>query len=379
VRIDGVVGCASTGTNTTSHFIVSPRLSDGRFTTADNRKRFYVIITGDSSDYVAGPPDLAAGGPSHHEISRREIGLVWGLSVPVIRGYPNYRRVGSFVVTTTATATPPWTEQRTSTGSLVIAGSGIKAVAHLTTETIARIKAADKVVFCVADAITEGYLRELNPNAEDLHVYYGDGKQRRQTYAEMTERTMSLVRDGHNVCLVLYGHPGVFVNPSFACADACRAEDIPCEFLAAVSAEDCLFADLKIDPSRDGCQTFEATNFLLRHRVFDVNTPMVLWQVGCVGDPAFDHKGYDSRHLPVLVEFLQGHYGADHEVVVYEAATHPLGRRRIELYPLSELAPSHVTGISTLFVPPLGTPPVDRDLAQRLGLLDTTGSSDADD
>lgn len=51
--ITGVVGCAPTGTNTTSHFVVSPRLSDGRFTVADNRKRFYVIITGDSSDYVA--------------------------------------------------------------------------------------------------------------------------------------------------------------------------------------------------------------------------------------------------------------------------------------------------------------------------------------
>jgi hypothetical protein len=51
--ITGVVGCAPTGTNTTSHFVVSPRLSDGRFTVADNRKRFYVIITGDSTDYVA--------------------------------------------------------------------------------------------------------------------------------------------------------------------------------------------------------------------------------------------------------------------------------------------------------------------------------------
>ena len=48
-----VVSCAPTGTNTTSHFVVSPRLSDGRFTLAETRKRFYVIITGDSTDYVA--------------------------------------------------------------------------------------------------------------------------------------------------------------------------------------------------------------------------------------------------------------------------------------------------------------------------------------
>jgi hypothetical protein len=51
--ISGVVGCAPTGTNDANHFVVSPRLSDGSPTTALDRKRFYIIITGDSSDYVA--------------------------------------------------------------------------------------------------------------------------------------------------------------------------------------------------------------------------------------------------------------------------------------------------------------------------------------
>lgn len=51
--IPTVVSCAPGGTDNTSHFVVSPRLSDGRFTLAETRKRFYVIITGDSTDYVA--------------------------------------------------------------------------------------------------------------------------------------------------------------------------------------------------------------------------------------------------------------------------------------------------------------------------------------
>ena len=51
--IAGVVACAPTGTNTTEHFVVSPRLSDGQVTQSNNRKRFYVVISGDSSDYVA--------------------------------------------------------------------------------------------------------------------------------------------------------------------------------------------------------------------------------------------------------------------------------------------------------------------------------------
>ena len=45
--------CAPTGTNNVNHFVVSPRLSDGSVTDDSNRKRFYVIVTGDSTDYVA--------------------------------------------------------------------------------------------------------------------------------------------------------------------------------------------------------------------------------------------------------------------------------------------------------------------------------------
>lgn len=45
--------CAPDGTKTASHFVVSPRNSDGSVTTSTTRKAFYVVITGDSSEYVA--------------------------------------------------------------------------------------------------------------------------------------------------------------------------------------------------------------------------------------------------------------------------------------------------------------------------------------
>jgi hypothetical protein len=46
----GVVNCAPPGTGNTNHLVVSPRLSDGSVTTAGDRKRFYVVVTGSSSD-----------------------------------------------------------------------------------------------------------------------------------------------------------------------------------------------------------------------------------------------------------------------------------------------------------------------------------------
>ncbi|MCZ4498932.1 MAG: hypothetical protein JWQ74_1485 [Marmoricola sp.] len=63
--IDTVVACAPTGANDTKHLVVSPRMSDGSVTVSPvaasgnvaevigTHKRFYVIISGDSSDYVA--------------------------------------------------------------------------------------------------------------------------------------------------------------------------------------------------------------------------------------------------------------------------------------------------------------------------------------
>ena len=46
-------GCAPPGTAVPNVFVVSPRLSNGSFTGDNNRKRFYVVITGNSTDYVA--------------------------------------------------------------------------------------------------------------------------------------------------------------------------------------------------------------------------------------------------------------------------------------------------------------------------------------
>jgi hypothetical protein len=46
----GVVNCAPPGTGNTNHLVVSPRNSDGSFTTDGARKRFYVVVAGDSSD-----------------------------------------------------------------------------------------------------------------------------------------------------------------------------------------------------------------------------------------------------------------------------------------------------------------------------------------
>ena len=39
--------CAPTAAQNNTSFVVSPRNSDGSVTSADTRKRFYVVVTGD--------------------------------------------------------------------------------------------------------------------------------------------------------------------------------------------------------------------------------------------------------------------------------------------------------------------------------------------
>jgi hypothetical protein len=79
--------------------------------------------------------------------------------------------------------------------SLIVVGSGI-SVGHLTREAIYAITAADAMLYCVADPATELELMRLNPNHEDLHRFYGDGKPRGDTYREMSARIIEVLRQG---------------------------------------------------------------------------------------------------------------------------------------------------------------------------------------
>jgi len=241
-------------------------------------------------------------------------------------------------------------------GSLTAVGSGIKSVAHLTLEAQAHIVAADQVLVCAADAVTDGYVRELNPKVEDLHVYYGQDRPRRETYRAMADRMIWYVRQGKTTVVVMYGHPGVFVNPTFVAMEELRALGYHTEMLPGVSAEDCLIADLQVDPAAHGLQTFEATFFLTRQVTIDTCVPLILWQVGLIADHGFNRAGFDGRHFELLRDRLSRQYSPEHKVTIYEAAQHPLARPRVLVKPIGEVSHKDLSAISTMFIPPLRPP-----------------------
>jgi uncharacterized protein YabN with tetrapyrrole methylase and pyrophosphatase domain len=256
-----------------------------------------------------------------------------------------------------------------STGSLTVVGTGIQFVGHLTLAAQGWIEQADKVFFGVADPAMAKWLLMLNSTAETLPLdAYADGTPRKVLYQELVERILAAVRQGLQVCAVFYGHPGVFVDAAHEAIRQARQEGFRAYMLPGISAEDCLFADLGLDPGRNGCQSFDATDFLIHGRQFDVSSPLILWQIAVVGDPGYKKNGYDLRNLPILVEVLTGHYGPDHEVIVYEAAVYPVCEPLIQPVPLTRLPEAPITGVSTLYVPPKAPAPVNRDMLARLGM-----------
>ena len=228
-------------------------------------------------------------------------------------------------------------------GCLTVVGTGIQFVGQLTLAAKAWIEQADKVLYAVADPATAKWLQSLNKTAESL-PYNTNNHWRKQTYAEMVEVMLAAVRRGLNVCAVFYGHPGVFANPTREAIRRARDEGFRAQMLPGISAADCLFADLGVDPGRYGCQSFETTDFLIRDRQFDPRSALILWQIGLIGNLSFFQEERVAWGLKVLAEVLERYYDRDHEVIVYEAAVYyPVCQPVIQPMPLFKLPESQVS------------------------------------
>lgn len=252
-------------------------------------------------------------------------------------------------------------------GSLTVVGTGIQLGTHMTREARIVLEDADIVLSLVSEPAMQSVLEDINANTRSLHERYRIGESRAAAYEAMTDEILSHVRAGKKVCAAFYGHPGVFVAPSHEAVRRARAEGHRARMLPAVSAEDCLFADLGVDPSRTGCQSYEATDFLVHRRRIDPSSAVVLWQIGTVGNIAAAAETTPSG-LSVLVEVLLELYPPDHEVIVYEASAYPGFDAIVRPVQLAELAPEHVTALSTLYLPPARHASLDLTMLERLGL-----------
>ncbi|GAB4195717.1 MAG: SAM-dependent methyltransferase [Roseiflexaceae bacterium] len=257
-----------------------------------------------------------------------------------------------------------------TSGFLTIVGTGITLMSHLTKEAEVAMRDAERLFFLVTSDLAEQWMQRLNPHGESLRPFYDAGGERAAIYAAMSEHVLAAVRSGQQVCAAFYGHPSVFVTPTQLLVRAARQEGLAVQVQPGISAEDCLFADLDIDPGQQGCQSYEASDFLLRPRRFDPHTPLVLWQIGVIGYFEVVNQTPDcGPALAALRQRLLRDYPPDHPVTVYLAPMLPIQSATITRSTLAELTPAILDPFCTLYIPPLGAPEVDQELCARLGIV----------
>ena len=244
------------------------------------------------------------------------------------------------------------TEKR---GRLVCVGTGMRMAGQITPIAQSYIETSDVVVAAASNVFSRKWLQGLAREYICLLNHYDIvdevGKDRRDTYRNMTATIMEQVRAGKTVCAAFYGHPGIFACISHMAIAAARAEGYDAHMEPGISAEDCLVADLGIDPGAQGMQSMESTQFMIYQRPIDPSGLLILWQPGIAGDLTLKRFDTEPARLQILVDKLARYYPLDHEVILYEAATNPFETTRIDKLPLRDLPNAPLKQITTLVIP----------------------------
>jgi precorrin-3B methylase len=256
-------------------------------------------------------------------------------------------------------------------GSLVCVGIGMTLGSHITPLARSYIAEADVVFTGLSDGIIEMWLAKMNPDVRSLQSLYREGKPRSETYQQMVDAMLNEVRAGKRVCGAFYGHPGVFALPTHKAIEIARREGYPAHMEPGISAEDCLYADLGIDPGKFGCQHYETSQYMLYRRRIETSAYLVLWQVGVAGDQSLARFSTGAAYRQVLVDVLARDYDLDHQVILYKAVTLPMNRPHIERLSLRDLPAATVDMHMTLVIPPASRLQADPAVRQWLAALDS--------
>ncbi|KFZ36946.1 uroporphyrin-III methyltransferase [Shewanella mangrovi] len=256
-----------------------------------------------------------------------------------------------------------------TTGSLTCVGVGMMLGAHICPISRSHIEHADIVFSAMSDGFVEKWLEQLNPNVHSLQPLYGKDKPRHQTYKEMVQTIVEAVKQNKKVVAAFYGHPGVFVKPAHQAIEQVKALGVDASMVPGISAEACLYADLGMDPGKQGCQHYEASQFMLYQRRIDTSAMLVLWQIGVAGDLSMGISTTGVAERRLLLELLAEDYSLEHDCWLYEAATMPLMQPRMEQLPLKGILQAEFHQHTTLVIPPEKSLVPNTHMRQRLKFL----------
>src|SRR5262249_32317034 len=149
--------------------------------------------------------------------------------------------------------------------SLTLVGTGYRLAGHLTLESQSALEEADAGFYLVTGPGTSADLRSLHPGARSLHICYREGENGRVSLWRMVDEVFSELTRGLRVGVAFSGHPAIGLPAAHEMMRRARREGIPARMLPAVSFEDCVVADVGVDPGLEGRRMLDA-GFFLEHR-----------------------------------------------------------------------------------------------------------------
>lgn len=237
-------------------------------------------------------------------------------------------------------------------GSIVCVGVGMTLGSHISPLARNYIEQADVVFSLVSDGLVEQWVEGMNQDVRSLQPYYNEGTSRVITYNRMVQAILEEVKQGHRVVGAFYGHPGVFACVPHLAIEQAKSLGYFAQMEPGISAEDCLFADMGIDPGEYGCAQFESSQFMFYKRTIDPSAYLILWQIGIAGDTSLAKFSTGENYRQVLVDILEENYPQSHQVVLYEAPTLAIYQPRKSVMCLSELLTAEINPHTTLVIPP---------------------------
>jgi precorrin-2 methylase len=219
-----------------------------------------------------------------------------------------------------------------------VLGLGMRA-SHLLPETADALRRCRRVLYLSHVPGVREMLSEHCADLVDLSGFYQDGTDRLGTYKRIAAATIDAALDRTPVALAVYGHPLVLSVPSTILIRLGAEFGLSVKALPAVSALDCLQADLGVDLVAAGLQTHEATDVLLYRRRLLPEIAAVLWQIGVL-ETRLSAGAARSRpqRLLRLREHLLRFYPAGHEAIAVSSSVDVSAGPELHRFRLEALA-----------------------------------------
>ncbi len=250
---------------------------------------------------------------------------------------------------------------------IYIVGLGIVNVRQITREVDEALRRSREILFVAQEFGLVEYLNQLCPNVTDLHnIAYCESDNRMNAYNMMTAKVIEAALDHPPVTFAMYGHPLVFAWPPFQILKVAPLFGLRVKILPGISAMDCLFVDLKLDPAR-GLQIYEATDVLIRQRPLHPDVPCLIWQIGTVETQLYSTGNSKPERFLRMKNYLLQYYPPEHKVVAVYSSSFPLIPSLLTEFAIRDFE-AHSQEIhpgATLYIPPVGPRPIaDHELLQ---------------